>query len=117
MLETCPTLALGCFAATTALAREGGEFASGRDEFLATCVSCYGDLGDGNGSIATMFKQPFKDLRRIAKRNDGAFPMLQRGAGVGIGAVFAVDTAVTCAGARDRCGRDASEAASGPLGS
>lgn len=70
--------ATGVVAATAVLAQDAtGEYAVGRDEYLVACAACHGEKADGNGEIATMFKQRVPDLTGIAKRNDGVFPLLQ----------------------------------------
>jgi len=68
---------IGILGATAALAQEAtDEFAVGRDEYLVACAACHGEAADGNGEIATMFKDRVPDLTGIASRNDGVFPLL-----------------------------------------
>lgn len=63
--------------AAPALAQDADpEFARGRDEYLAACAACHGEAADGNGPIATMFREPVPGLRGLAAANDGAFPTL-----------------------------------------
>jgi|LNFM01.1.fsa_nt_gb mono/diheme cytochrome c family protein len=64
-------------AASAAFAQEESqEFSIGREEFLVACAACHGEAADGNGELATMFKDPVPDLTGIAQRNDGVFPLL-----------------------------------------
>ena len=64
-------------AANVAFAQgETQEFSIGREEYLVACAACHGEAADGNGEIATMFKDPVPDLTGIAQRNDGVFPLL-----------------------------------------
>ena len=69
-----PMLA-ACTLAAPALAQD--EFAAGREEYLAACAACHGENADGNGPIATMFATPVPDLRKIAARNEGVFPVFE----------------------------------------
>jgi len=63
--------------AGSAIAQDAAdEFAAGREEYLAACAACHGENADGNGPIATMFKVPVPDLRKISAGNDGVFPTL-----------------------------------------
>lgn len=52
------------------------EFNIGQEEYQKACAACHGGAADGNGELATMFKNPIPDLTGIAKRNDGVFPLL-----------------------------------------
>jgi len=52
------------------------EFSHGQEEYLMACAACHGKDGDGNGELATMFKNPIPNLTGITKRNDGVFPLL-----------------------------------------
>ncbi len=64
--------------ATAVLAQDASdEYAAGREEYLVACAACHGEKADGNGEIATMFKDRVPDLTGIAKRNDGTFPLLE----------------------------------------
>lgn len=77
MFKSWIFVATGVLSATAVLAQETTqEFKAGRDEFLVACAACHGEAADGNGEIATMFKDRVPDLTGIAKRNDGVFPML-----------------------------------------
>lgn len=49
----------------------------GQEEYLSACAACHGEAADGNGEIATMFKDRVPDLTGIAKHNDGVFPLLK----------------------------------------
>ncbi len=57
-------------------AQEDGEFAAGREEYLAACAACHGENADGNGPIATMFRDPVPGLTGIAADNGGVFPVV-----------------------------------------
>lgn len=52
------------------------EFARGDDEYMAACAACHGENADGNGPIASMFREPVPGLRRLAADNHGVFPVL-----------------------------------------
>ena len=78
MFKSWILAATGVLGATTVLAQDAAtEFAAGRQEYLVACSACHGEAADGNGEIATMFKDPIPDLTEIAKRNDGVFPLLK----------------------------------------
>ncbi len=47
----------------------------GKDLYLAYCASCHGSSGKGDGPVAAVLKGPLADLRTIAKRNKGKFPL------------------------------------------
>lgn len=47
---------------------------SGEIEYQASCASCHGAAGKGNGPIATQLKTPPPDLTVLAKNNGGVFP-------------------------------------------
>lgn len=49
--------------------------ASGEQMYEAYCAACHGKNGDGNGPAAVALKIPPKNLRTLAKRNGGKFPM------------------------------------------
>lgn len=69
---------IGVLGATAVLAQEvDREFMVGKEEYLAACAGCHGEAADGNGEIATMFKNRVPDLTGITKRNDGVFPVLK----------------------------------------
>lgn len=46
----------------------------GKYEFQASCASCHGASGKGNGPIAAQLKKAPPDLTVIAKNNGGVFP-------------------------------------------
>lgn len=70
------TLRAGALLAALLLPAGAGaeDFAAGRAEYLAACAACHGEAADGNGPIATMFREPVPDLTGIAARNGGVFP-------------------------------------------
>lgn len=47
----------------------------GKDLYLAYCASCHGTSGKGDGPVAAVLKGPLADLRTIAKRSKGKFPL------------------------------------------
>ena len=78
MFKSWILAAAGVMAATAGLAQDPAqEFAVGQEEYLVACAACHGPAADGNGEIATMFKERIPDLTGIAKRNDGVFPLLE----------------------------------------
>lgn len=77
MFKSWILAATGVLGATAVLAQDANqEFTVGKEEYLKTCAACHGEAADGNGEIATMFKDRVPDLTGIAKRNDGVFPLL-----------------------------------------
>lgn len=70
------TVALLCMTNFAVAEQTNDEFAAGAKEYIAGCAACHGEAADGNGPIAPMFKSRVPDLRQIAKRNDGVFPLL-----------------------------------------
>jgi len=62
----------------------------GKREFEAKCAVCHGKDGSGLGPYAENLKHPLPDLRTMAKRNGGVFPVkatfeMIEGAGKGHG--------------------------------
>jgi mono/diheme cytochrome c family protein len=51
----------------------------GADEFLASCASCHGVSGKGNGPIAEFLSPKPADLTQLAKNNNGLYPSLGSG--------------------------------------
>lgn len=43
--------------------------------YTAYCAVCHGRAADGNGPMAPILKERVPDLRTIAKRNGGTFPL------------------------------------------
>jgi mono/diheme cytochrome c family protein len=78
MFKSWILAATGVLGATAVLAQDASqEFTVGKEEYLTACAACHGQAADGNGEIATMFKDRVPDLTGIAKRNDGVFPLLK----------------------------------------
>jgi mono/diheme cytochrome c family protein len=77
-MKTTPLLAVLALAAAPALAQETdtATLEAGQAEYMAACAACHGEAADGNGPIATMFRDPVPNLTGLAARNDGQFPML-----------------------------------------
>ncbi len=53
--------------------KSAGEL--GRELYVAHCIHCHGEYGEGNGGMAELLKIPPPDLSKIAIRNDGEFPV------------------------------------------
>jgi mono/diheme cytochrome c family protein len=51
----------------------------GADEFLASCSSCHGISGKGDGPIAQFLTPKPTDLTQLAKNNHGLYPSLGSG--------------------------------------
>ncbi|MBK5204860.1 MAG: hypothetical protein JJD98_05450 [Polaromonas sp.] len=47
----------------------------GKGEFEASCASCHGTSGKGNGALASFLTRSPPDLTLLAKNNQGVFPM------------------------------------------
>lgn len=47
---------------------------AGKFEFQASCASCHGVAGKGDGPVAAQLKKPPSDLTQLAKNNGGVFP-------------------------------------------
>ena len=43
--------------------------------FAANCAGCHGAFGEGDGHVAALMNLQPPNLRRIAERNDGLFPL------------------------------------------
>jgi mono/diheme cytochrome c family protein len=76
LAESVLLAALTLASAHSVAAEDAGEFERGKSEYMAACAACHGEAADGNGPIATMFKERVPDLRKIAAANDGVFPFL-----------------------------------------
>lgn len=50
-------------------------FDVGKREFDASCASCHGKDGKGDGSYARMLRVAMPDLTTLSKRNGGVFPI------------------------------------------
>lgn len=86
-LLTGSTLTL-CAIGAVALAQKPVDV--GKREYEAKCAVCHGKDGSGRGPYAEQLKHPPPDLRTIAKRNGGVFPVkatfeMIEGAGKGHG--------------------------------
>jgi len=51
----------------------------GSDEFRASCVSCHGVGGKGDGPMAQFLTPKPSDLTVLAKNNDGQYPAMKTG--------------------------------------
>ncbi|MBH2008767.1 MAG: hypothetical protein I8H71_03590 [Xanthomonadaceae bacterium] len=47
----------------------------GKSEFEASCASCHGTSGKGNGPLVPLLRRNPPDLTLLAKNNQGIFPM------------------------------------------
>lgn len=47
----------------------------GKSEFEASCASCHGVSGKGNGPLVPLLRSSPPDLTLLAKKNQGVFPM------------------------------------------
>ena len=47
------------------------------DEYRASCQSCHGASGKGDGPVAASLKVKPSDLTSLSKRHDGKFPFLK----------------------------------------
>ena len=54
---------------------EDPGLASGRLDFVRYCSPCHGEDARGDGPLAARLEPPPKDLRLIAQRNGGNFPL------------------------------------------
>ncbi len=46
----------------------------GKTEYMASCASCHGVSGKGDGAMKTYLTKPPTDLTRLARSNGGVFP-------------------------------------------
>lgn len=51
-----------------------GGFDLGKREFEASCASCHGSAGKGDGALRQHLVKPPADLTTLLKRNGGVFP-------------------------------------------
>lgn len=47
----------------------------GRDLYVASCASCHGVSGHGDGPMLAQLVKPPSDLTALSRRNGGVFPM------------------------------------------
>lgn len=69
-----------CIAASVAIgmidvAHAQQEESLGRKEFMASCASCHGESGKGDGPVAKSLVKPPADLTRLSEKNNGVFPV------------------------------------------
>ncbi|CUI79115.1 c-type cytochrome [Cognatishimia activa] len=62
-------------AATTGLAQD--DALPGEEIYLNNCAACHGVSLDGKGVMAGVMIVKPKDLTRLSRNNDGAFPLFQ----------------------------------------
>lgn len=53
------------------------DFDEGKFEFKWACATCHGVDGKGKGPLSSDLKTPPADLTVLAKKNSGAFPLIQ----------------------------------------
>jgi len=88
LLLTTVALAIATTAATALAQSRAADL--GKREFEAKCAVCHGKDGSGLGPYADQLKHPLPDLRTMARRNGGVFPVkatfeMIEGAGKGHG--------------------------------
>jgi len=49
----------------------------GKDLYMAYCASCHGVSGKEDGPAAAVLSGPLADLRTLAQRNKGKFPLAE----------------------------------------
>jgi mono/diheme cytochrome c family protein len=49
----------------------------GKREFLKSCSSCHGETGKGDGPAVKSLGHPAADLTKLAKNNNGVFPIVR----------------------------------------
>ncbi len=64
------------FALAFALPAQAQDAEIGQDLFLSYCSACHGPAGQGDGPMAEVLTVAPPDLRQIAARNGGVFPVL-----------------------------------------
>lgn len=74
--RTARIVTLG-LAGLTAVPASAQEIAIGRDSFGRSCAACHGPDGAGDGPVGALLAQPPANLRKLAERNNGAFPFSQ----------------------------------------
>ena len=70
-------LGVAMFASTGAAAQDAAkrsEISRGKMAFNVYCASCHGRDATGEGPMTQALRYPPRDLKRLAKRNDGVFP-------------------------------------------
>lgn len=64
----------GCLVAAPGLAQNPDI---GQGLYNQYCMSCHGDSGKGDGPLKEYLTLPPADLTQLARKNDGAYPMLK----------------------------------------
>ena len=49
---------------------------AGKTAYLSSCAPCHGADGKGDGLLSAVLKVPPADLTKLAKKNDGVFPIV-----------------------------------------
>ncbi|MDJ0820951.1 MAG: cytochrome c [Paracoccaceae bacterium] len=71
------TLAKAAVLALTAVSAQAQNADLGQEVFSQYCATCHGATGAGDGPMAALMTTSIPDLRQLAARNDGEFPMLR----------------------------------------
>ncbi len=67
----------------------------GEKEFVQSCASCHGQMGNGNGPMTELLSTQLPDLTALSKNNGGVFPYEQ------VYAIIAGDADVKWHGSRE----------------
>src|SRR5512138_3968366 len=61
-------------AAQLTAAPAGSQEPTGASLYANNCAACHGELGEGDGPVASVMRVSMPNLRTLSMRNDGAFP-------------------------------------------
>ncbi|MTV15461.1 cytochrome c [Bradyrhizobium elkanii] len=76
MMNGClKSFLIGGLTAIVATAVHAEDADVGKAEFQASCASCHGADGKGNGPVSAQLKVPPTDLTTLTKNNNGVFPI------------------------------------------
>lgn len=77
MVKDCTRLSLllVAFITATSEATQAQDIDLGKSEFRASCATCHGPDGKGNGPFAEYLKVTPADLTVLSRNNGGAFPV------------------------------------------
>ena len=65
--------ALAAVGSANVVYAQASEF--GKDEYVRSCAACHGVTGKGDGPAAKSLNRPPADLTKLAKDNNGVFPV------------------------------------------
>jgi hypothetical protein len=77
MRQAITAIAAGACVLLTALAAAAEDHAIGEELYMRYCAACHGDEGRGGGDMEHFLNIHMPNLRTMAERNDGVFPMLE----------------------------------------